>query len=284
MIRDFLRTGALALGILAVPAAAQTDQAARDFAERVIPQVEAALPDVTVTSNAQEPLQLDLAGHPDWEDAEINLHRIYNFCLSASKTDCQAELDNMLSVITQPQPEYGPENLRVVVRDADYFSYVLNMAEDESMPLHKQIGDDLFAIIALDSPQAIAIAPPENITDMGLTPDQAWELATKQTLDDMARIPLDEAEGFTEGMTIFEGEEYVASLLFDIEYWTKLSAILGPDMVVAAVSDQTAVVAVFDPELLEGFKEAVAADCNTAARCVSPNVYRLRDGMWRIAK
>ncbi len=283
MIVNAVRYAIAAIALLAAPAMAQDRSAEREFAESVVPQVARVLPDVTIAPDADEPLQLNLSGHPEWDDASINLHRIYNFCLSATKEQCQTEIEGLLTVLAQDAPEYGPENLRIIVRDADYWSYVLEAWPEGEMPAYQQIGDDLFAILALDSTSAITIAPLQDVEEMGLSLEQAWDTAWQQTRSAIPNVPIDEASDLTEGMVFFEGEEYVASVLYDLENWQKMAEQLGPNMVVSAISDQFAVLGIIEPSLLDGFKEAVRGDCDSAPRCVSPNVYQLRAGMWRLA-
>lgn len=270
--------------LLAAPASAQNDDAAIAFAKDAVQQMRAALPDATFEMEPGEPLQINVTNAPQIDEGAINLHRVYGYCLSSPATDCQAELTGLITAFSQERTPQGPDNLRVVVRDAGYWAYVVETLEADAMPLSRQIGEDLYAILAIDSPQTIALASEATIADFGLSPDQAWTLALEQTAATVRSPPLDSASMISEGMLTFAAEEYGASIILDTDRWEQLAALVGPDMIVVVLTDQLAVAASFpDGELLDGFKVAVEQDCAASSRCVSPNVYRLRGGRWVIA-
>ena len=95
---------------------------------------------------------------------------------------------------------------------------------------------------------------------------------------------LPKAEDFDGRAFAFQLDEYAGSLLVDVETWSTISKEVGPDLMVAPVSDQFVFMSVVpDGDDLEGLKQVAARDCAHAARCISPHIYRFRGGMWVIA-
>ena len=274
---------ALCIAAFAQPAFAQDDEDARAFAERAIARMQEALPDGRFEMEPGDPLQINVENTPRFDEGVVNLHRVYGYCLSATADECKAELSGLIEMVQEEPPVSGPENLRILVRDAYYMQQILQMLPEEAVPQHRQIGEDLFAILAIDSPETIALAAPEAIADFGLSTDAAWELAEEQTRG--AIPPLPNAAMLEEEWHAYEGTEYMASMLFDTAAWSEIAREAGPEMMVTATSDQFVIVGkIGGGEQLEGLKEAAAQDCAAAPRCMSPNVYRFRDGQWVIAE
>ncbi len=175
--------------------------------------------------------------------------------------------------------------LRVIVRDTEYVNGALEIysrGSQATRPLTRPIGDDLHAVIASDSPTQIAIITTMILADIGLTEEEAWEVAYTNTAAALPAIP--SAEQLQANWVGYRLPEYAASLLANPEGWRPLSVAIGPELFVTAVSDQTVMIGLLPagPEL-EQFKQAVRDDCAAAERCISPNLYRWRDGRWTIA-
>ena len=279
--RIFALAALMALG-MAWPAQSQDDAEARAFAKAAIEQLQAAMPDGTFEQEPGEPLQINVADTPRFEEGAINLHRIYGFCQTATEEDCQSQLTRLVAMLQEEAETSGPENLRIIVRDAEYWQNVTEVLDGEPLPQHRRIGDDLYAILAIDSPNAIAIAAPDTLAEFGLTAEEAWEQAARQTSEMLAELPTREA--LLEQPAAFVAEEYMASMLFDTEAWTIAAAMFGPDLAVAAPNEQVAVVAILADDALEPLREFARDQCASAARCISPNVYRFRDDKWVIAR
>ena len=128
----------------------------------------------------------------------------------------------------------------------------------------------------------IQIAAPETIEKLGLDRELVWETALLQTKQTLADIP--DAQSFEENIHAFEGAAYVGTMLADIEAWSRIAEQVGPDLMVTIATDDFVIAGLVpDGEAFEGIKQAVAEDCASAPRCISPNVYRFRDGRWVIA-
>ena len=266
--------------VLAYPCEAATGE--RAFAARMLKELQAAAPDKEMRIGVDDPLTIEVKQDGEWGEASINLHRLEAYCASATAEDCDAVAADFARRITADLPEFAAADLRVIVRDEVYLDYILETLPADTTPPHRQIGEDLFAILAFDSPEAIALAPPGELSDLGLDDDAAWELASAQTRVILPSLP--DGADLARSAVAFEDYEYLPSLLTDIEAWRDIAAEAGPDLFVTAVSDHFVFVGVLpDGPDLERLKRTVREDCAAQERCISPNVYRFRDGRWVIA-
>lgn len=79
----------------------------------------------------------------------------------------------------------------------------------------------------------------------------------------------------------YEDAPYLGSLVIDTNAWAKVAAAIGPDVFMTVVSDQFVFFGQMpDGAGLESFKKTVADDCAARQRCISPHLYRFRDGQW----
>ncbi len=274
--------------LLAVPACAEaqvdTPAAQREFARNILPELREAFPDATLVLSDADPLQLEISGHPDWEDGQINLHRVYYYCRENTAADCAAVRADFAAGIAMPRPVSTAADLRVLVRDEQYAAFVRDSVPGEEVLAMRRLGEDLWAFLAIDSPNAIALATPGDLSDFGLDEQAAWNLALEQTRAILPPMP--KASAIREAMQFYSDPsyEYLPSMLYPAEDWSAIAAEVGPDLAVTAVSDQMVLVATVADADLPRSQELVGEDCRTAPRCVSPNVYRYRNGRWVVAR
>ena len=220
-----------------------------------------------------------------WEDATINLHRIYFFCQTAVKADCDAIKSEFVEKIGAKPQTLDEASLRIIVRDKEYVDYArkLGTDPDERHAIYRSIGEDLFAILASDGPETIALVGDKGLVELGLSEADAWNRAWRQTRSILPAIP--QPAKFREQAMAFESEEYLASISADLPAWQAVSDAVGPDLFMTVVSDQFVFVGPMpDGPNLEAFRTTVEEDCRAQPRCVSPNIYRFRGGEWVIAR
>lgn len=266
------------------PALAQAGSQARAFARDALPKIRAAFPDAVVAQEPGEPLQINITRKGETEPVVLNLHRVFGVCQNVAEDVCEAEVAGLIGILAKSPkaPEGEAANLRVIVRDGQYWNYVLGTRLDP-LPPHRQIGDDLYAILAFDSPEAIALAPADRIAELGLSPENAWLFAERQTARIIPALP--EGGAQLEGLTVFQGDEYTGSMMAYSAQWAVMAEANGPDLAVIANSDQFVVAAVVpDGAELEKYRGLAEEQCKLASRCISPNVYRWREGKWVIAR
>lgn len=277
---------ALLLAIAAAPLAAQDRPAERAFAEQALPEIVVAFPDAEVSVEPGDPLQINIKRATEAESGAINLHRLFNFCKTITPEECAAERSRLVNIFAEASTRAAPTaaNLRIIVRDAQYWDYVeRTLGKRGTLPIHRKIGDDLYAILAIDSPEAIQAADGAVVTDLGLSEAEAWAQAADQTEAIIPGLPEDQVIG--DSLFAFQGEEYTGTMLAFPDRWTALAAANGPDLAVIVNSDQMVAAAVIpDGAELDRFRQLAQEQCDVAPRCTSPNVYRWRDGRWVIAR
>lgn len=273
---------AAAIG-MAVPAIGQAPADPRVFAERALVQFQQALPQATFALEPSDPLQINVSGHPEWDEAALNLHRVFGYCQTIDAQTCDAELARLVIALTAQVNAASQSDLRIIVRDAAYWSYAVALADKNGeVPVHRQIGDDLFAILAIDSPETIRVATSGDLQEFGVDEAEAWQRAAEQTGLVIPPLPLN--QDFSQGLIGFENDEYTGTMLIYLPQWAQIAERAGPDLAVTITSDQLVVAGLLpDGQELEEFRTLVEQDCAAAPRCISPHVYRFRDGNWVIA-
>ncbi len=252
------------------------------FAAGMLARMHAAMPDVELHISADDPMVIEMKDQGDWNDGEFDLHRVHAFCSRLTAEECDLFLDDYVSVLSAAPPEPIVENLRVVVRQAAYLASLREKLPRDEQPLSRQIGDDLFVLLAFVDDKAIAFARPEQLRSLGLGGAAMWRLGMEQTWAMLPELPRD--VDFAEHVVGIEDYDLLPSLLADIRSWRDIARLAGPDLFVTASSDMAMWIGVMpDGPGLEAFKQVVRADCESQARCVSPNVYRFREGRWVIA-
>lgn len=259
---------------------ARADEA--QFRVEMIERFRKAYPDRQYSLGKEE-LEVGVKGG-EWEEATINLHRIFSFCETAAKDDCEAVKAEFVEKTGVKPKKLSADSLRIIVRDSEYMTYVgkLGSDADERPTIYRTIGDDLFAVLANDGAETIELVGDKGLAELALTEAEAWDRAWRQTRTVLPVIP--EPEKFLEQAMAFESEEYLASLAADLPAWKKVSDVAGPSLMMTVVSDQFVFVGRMDDgPNLNAFRKTVEEDCRAQQRCVSPHIYRFRNGRWVIA-
>jgi hypothetical protein len=279
MIRHAIAGMALMLGASGEAATGESR-----FARAMLERLRVAERETEMRISASDPLVIEMKLDGRWGDAEINLHRLHAFCEEASAEDCDAVLANFVARATAEPPETVAANLRLVVRQQDYLDQLREMQPADAQPIYRQIGDDLYALLAFAGPSGVLMAIPQQLGDLQLGEQAAWDLAGEQTRAMLPRLPRP-IDIVRSPMAMGEGD-LLTSLLADTDAWRDIAEEVGPDLVVAATTDEFVLVAALPPDYrrMREFKRAVREDCAAAERCISPNLYRFREGRWVIAE
>jgi len=100
----------------------------------------------------------------------------------------------------------------------------------------RQVGDDLYAILRSTAPRMTALANPTTLTKLGLTAEEAWDMADRQP---RAKLPMLQSFGtLTEkaGSVCRWGTPW-QPLLTQRNTFEKIAALVGPDLFVHVVFD-----------------------------------------------
>lgn len=268
--------------LLASPDAGSDDAFRSDMLRRL----RAAMPGAGFAVNPKEPLTIRAEGGR-WGEATFNLHRVHAFCQQASDEECESTKQRYVAGITAQTPRPEPDKLRLIVRDRQYLDYLASVqaaaSDTDSIAIYEAIGDDLYAVLALDGPQTIQVVGDKLLRQIGLTRADAWKAALKQTRAILPALP--RPDQLAQGAVAIEGKEYQASLLVDLQAWSKLAGAVGPDLFLTVVSDSFVFVGRMPNGAgMDGLRQTVREDCQVQERCVSPNVYRFRNGRWIAAR
>lgn len=265
------------------PAAAK-DQSPAEFSKEIRAELRKLHPDWNMQVDPDEPLKLVVKnkGEEEWT---IFLYRIYDYCRQVPKPDCALAKDQFVKKSDVRHGKITAKSLRIVVRNSDYAEQIeeFTRKRGKRMGYYRQIGDDLYIFIVSDAPDTIAYVGEENLEEMGLREEDAWDLAIVQTRSITNAPPSPEA--LERGMQVYEGAEYVGSMIGEPDGWRNLAKEVGPDLFVTVVDDQLVVVGVLpDGPQLDKIAAAAREDCRVSQRCISPHVYRWRKGRWVIAQ
>ena len=282
-----LLLGLLAALLLAAPLSAQA-KSPESFSQEMIALLRKSDPGGRYTIDPEDPLHVvGQRTKGDEKPAEFHIYfdRIYAFCTKNPGPDCDAERTAFVRAMSTPFPDNGAKAIRVIVRDQEYVDAATGYKDKDGQPmaLAQPLGGGLHMLLALDSPDAIAIIGAGRLKELELDQTAAWTLGTIQTRSILP--PLPKAADLKQSWIVFEGREYYGSLLVDLAAWQRISDEVGPDLFVTVTSDQLVVVGTIkDGDGLDKLAEATAQDCAAASRCISPHVYRFRDGEWVVAK
>lgn len=280
MVGRFLHLIILATAavLVAQPVAAQN---AGDALQReMIGRFTGAVPGSQFSPRSDDPLVIVAKGG-DMDGAVINLHRIAYYCEQADAEACETAKREFVRKLAVKAPDPTPDTLRIIVRDQGYFNYVTRESptKDKLTPVFRSVGKGLYALLAFDMPEAIGLVSEEMLTDMELTAEDAWAQAVAQTRATLPPFPT--AREVLAGPVGREGPAYIATMLIDLPAWERLAITAGPDMFVAITTDQFMVIGVMpDGAEFDGIKQVAAEQCRQAERCISPLLYRLRQGRW----
>ena len=254
------------------------------FRDDMITRFNASNPEANF-SRGSEPLVIDVKGG-ELDEGTINLHRVYTYCQTASAEECESERKNLADNLAQGAPEPSKESLRIVVRDQQYLDYLNELYAKEGKgaerALYRQVGEDLYALIASDGPKTIAIVTASQLEDMGLTANEAWALADRNTKAIIPKLP--EPAKLKSEAIAFQEFPYLSALVADLDGWRRISEVVGSDLFMTVVSDQFVFVGIMPDDNVAKFKATVEEDCATQRRCISPHIYRFRDGRWIVAR
>lgn len=283
-----MSVGAVLLAVFTVGLLAPAADLAADpagsvrFTAGMIERLQRADPKSRFAPATGDPLSIAATSSTN-EQRTINLHRLYGFCRQATKEDCESEKSTFIRGVLAPVPKSTRESLRLIVRDREYVDSIRQRPNGNTLIIARLIGDDLFAVLAFDAPQSIALASPDALQRVGLSREEAWDLADRQTRAILPPLP-DPAELASEVIVMADGE-YLASLLAQQDTWSKLAAATGPDLHVSAVSDSFVVIGTMPPgPSLDKLRKMIAEDCAAERRCISPNLYRFRNGRWQVIR
>ncbi len=219
-------------------------------------------------------------------EAEINIGRVHNFCRSSTAPDCDGAITEFIAAIregiTQADLPATREQLRLAVRHQDFCDDLARRAGERQIPpeiVTRSIAPQLCAVLMIDFPTSMRSASPEDLARFSLPPDEAWQVAERQTL---ANLPQTRAlDQLQTGMVAVTEYDYIPSMMLARDMWRDLTARHGP-LIVMIPSDQMLVaVRRAAGADLAGLRRTTTETHDTALRGISPLLYTWTEGGWR---
>lgn len=282
-MRHWKKLGILAVLVASCSSAKPGKYSSEDgFTSESLEQIRQKYPETA--AEIMGPLQIKLVPKGE-EERHLNLHRIFGYCNNVPE-DCERARTELIEKAGKRPDEATLQGLRIMVRDQEYIDYVEGLQRDAPRDLgmtahYQKIGEDLYLLLAMDSPDATALVGDSTIKKLGISLTDAWTQARTNTV----LPPLPTGKKLKESAMAYQEYPYLSVLLGDLKGWEKVSNEVGPDLFVTVVSDEFVFVGLLpDGQQLDDFKKTVDEDCKQQQRCISPFVYRFRQGKWVIAR
>jgi hypothetical protein len=279
---------AIAVLAAAQPAAATpvTEGAPRvteeDLTRAMAERFRAALPGQAVRIAGQ--LQLEISRPGSDEPTQVNLDRVWNVCRAGTDQDCEASAAHFVTALQESFSEHPPVvrgQLRIMVRTVDYCAETSRMFRErrQETPLTRAGPADLCTLLVADYPNTMRVLRPDELPPLGLSAEEAWALAARQTLDNLPDPPtLVFEEG---GYAIVTGREYTPTIILDEAGWRALAAAQG-EILMAVPEDGVVVVARTAEVDPPGLRDAIRRAAAGAERPISSNLYRWTGRGWEV--
>jgi hypothetical protein len=269
------------LAVLAPIAAAAKDQPVR---ARVIAIVQAKLPTAKIMPTDPQGFDLQLPGR---EAQQISVARVADFCSVNDAASCDGQVSTFAdSVVSLATTDFTVTRarLRVVVRGKpDTDGYLATIADPAKRPLTRPLFQGVSAVLAADFPKGTRMVTGEDLHDLKLGADQAFDLGTIQVLADLPPVPkLPEIDG---KVILIDGYDYGASVMLQPDRWRALNEASGGRLYVAIPGDDEVVVGTTKTadDLLK-LRELINQEYARSPRGISSLVYRWSPAGWVPAK
>lgn len=179
-----------------------------------------------------EPLTLKVG------DLQANLDRVWGYC-RANAAGCDAELQRYVQGVADVRKNAATavsrDAVRVAIRPADYVQNLLRADPDAKRPppLFRPVADGLVAVPMVDSPRAARLLHEGDLKTLGLTADQAFDLALAN-LRQALKPTADAARPVKPGaLGTIQGDYYESSRLLLRDDWAALAKAQQSVLVVA---------------------------------------------------
>lgn len=270
-----------ALALLAPPTAVAKGQSVR---ARVIAIVQAKLPTAKIMPTDPQGFDLQLPGR---DAQQISVARVADFCSVNDAASCDGQVRTFAdSVVSLATTDFTvtQARLRVVVRGKpDTDGYLATIADPTKRPLVRPLFEGVSAVLAADFPKGTRMVTSEDLRELKLGADQAFDLGTTQVLADLPSVPkLAEIDG---KIILINGYDYGASVMLQPDRWRALNEASGGRLYVAIPGDDEVVVGTTKTaDDLPKLRELINQEYGRSPRGISSLVYRWSPAGWIPAK
>jgi len=207
------------------------------FSEYVASRVNAEIPDAHVI--VKDPMVLQLGG------IQANLGRSFGFC-RRNPNGCEMEVSGLVKAIAETyRAQNAPitrDSIRVVVRTADYVEQIQSsLGPGAPTLLPAPFVQGLVLLPVVDTPTTFVFLNTDTLKNLGLTKDEAQQLALKNTRAALESKPLmDVAKSAGPGrIGQLIGDFSYPSRLALFDTWAPLAKAQGGKLIVVAPATDT---------------------------------------------
>lgn len=241
-----------------------------------------ALPDHRISMT--EPLALKVISQQG-EESTYALNRAHDYCVGnpGEAADwLKAYVHKMRESIKDVNAPIDRSMLRVVVRPKDYVERMQqSVAEKGSSLALEPLTEDLTVVCYLDMPTALRTALPDDFEALGLSPEEALEVA-KDNLAAGQDEFLDSLKDLDDGIAILTGDVYQSSWFALPEFFEDLAELYDGSLLVSVPAVDTLLYARDDEDAIIAMHEAAEDVADQSERPISKSVYRWNPDGWEL--
>ena len=230
----------------------------------------------------------------DWAEGDggnAYLGNLLRDMVDASPKDRDAQLQayvqSMLLMARRDAqvPDHG--TLRISVYDDAYIAEVHRLSTGaetpptlaETMQPRRRIAGTLWQVIVIDTPSSTYVPTPDELQKMGLTTDQAWEVAHDNLLALAGQVQI---EAYDNGFWLLLLDGYYENTLLTVpQVWEQMQTVIdGTPVAVSPARGFLLVGRAEDPASVETVRRIAKEVFETRGHPISTEMLIWRDGAW----
>jgi hypothetical protein len=277
---------ALVLLVLLVGCKAKAPEQ-RGLADRVRDQIVKTHPDVTAQI---QDAQTILVTRGDYE-VTMNLENLALTCRGGDAV-CNDAITGAVANIqlaSDQRPEVTAEKLVITIKPGQWFLDTDKMLKEKApdkYEINKLVGQllpgDLVAVLAADHPNGITMVSAEQLRELKLDAQSAFELARKNLKATHETLDLELLEG-TPVYTNKQDDNYMAAMMMLPELWKPLAAKVEGDLLVAfPARNRVFATGSKDPGAADGIAKIANVAFQTEDHPIAPTIFKWGPSSWTV--
>lgn len=254
------------------------------FSEHARRRLAAAHPAAEV--RIRRPLELEVRPAGAGAAMDINLHRVWNYCLQGAP-DCAAAVDRFAGGLAESMDrEKGlPQtaDLRAVVRSDDVVAEVRAIsARSGSELLAEPLVDSLWVVLVEDRARTVRYVTTKDLDGMRLSREAVFAQARTNTRNLLGPLSSDFGALDRKGIGMIRGGFFLSSRILFVEDWRRLAEFFDGSLVIAMPEPGSVLFARGDnPQIVAELERAASEVMRVAERPLSATVLRWSPEGWQ---
>lgn len=257
------------------------------LAERVRDKITAAHPDVTV--QIQDP-QTMLVKRGDYE-VTMNLDNLALTCRGGDAVcnDAIAGAVANIKLASDERPAVTPDKLVITIKPGQWYldtDKLLKEKAPDKYEINKLVGrllpGDLVAVLGVDHPNGITMVSAEQLRELAIEEDAAFEQARKNLGATHETLDLELLEG-TPIYTNRTDDNYISAMIMLPALWKPIAAKVKGDLLVAFPSrNRIFATGSKDPGAAEGIAKIANVAFQTEDHPIAPTIFKWSPTSWTV--